>query len=76
MNGIKDLVWTKTDDEDPYYIFSINGEKLAVVYFIGGHVERYDEWIIKYKGEQHCYNSTYSLESAMREVEYYYGVTQ
>ena len=43
------MEWTRIEDlrdsfDEANYLLSHNGQKLAMVYFIGGHVERPDAW--------------------------------
>jgi len=73
---MSDWISVHVHEDDPIYIFCINNEKLAIVYFIGGHVERPDEWVIKFKEDMHCQGNrtTFSLERAKQIVEEHFGV--
>lgn len=35
--------------DDPTHILTVNGEKVAAVWFLGGHVERHDRWHITFR---------------------------
>lgn len=60
-----------TYNEDAY-LYADGGSVKAVVFFIGGHVERPDSWYAKL-GTDNSENGFPDLASAKEFVEEYYG---
>jgi hypothetical protein len=61
--------WEKLGEgREATHLFSVDGSKMAVVWFHGGFVERPDSWQLKMRG-QHDTSGHDSLEDAKRAAE-------
>ena len=63
---------TWTDLGDNHHVLTMDGARVAVTFFIGGHVERPDAWYVRLRGE-HDARSAISLSDAKSIAEDHFG---
>lgn len=71
-----DYCWEKIEQDryTNYWVLVHNGERLAIVDFMGGHVERPGSWILRLKDRPDQPINAPSLQYAIEEAEEYYGI--
>ncbi len=58
------------DDRDVTYLLTVDGERRASVWFLGGHVERPDAWHITFRPSDKLSSTQFSFETSDEAKRY------